>query len=77
MYYRGSQIDLPESGGYSIPHNVICYAESKDGVHWSRPELGLIEFNGSKKNNIILSGVVALQAFVPFRDDNPDCKPQE
>ena len=77
MYYRGSQIDLPDSGGYSIPYNVICYAESKDGIHWRRPELGLIEFEGSKKNNIILSGVVALQAFVPFRDDNPDCKPQE
>ena len=77
MYYRGSQIDLPDSGGYSIPYNVICYAESKDGIHWRRPELGLIEFEGSKKNNIILSGVVALQAFVPFRDGNPDCKPQE
>jgi hypothetical protein len=77
MYYRGSQIDLPDSGGYSIPYNVICYAESTDGIHWRRPELGLIEFEGSKKNNIILSGVVALQAFVPFRDDNPDCKPQE
>ena len=77
MYYRGSQIDLPESGNYSIPYDVICYAESKDGIHWKRPELGLVDFKGSKKNNIILSGAVANQAFVPFRDANPECKPQE
>ncbi len=32
----------------------MCYAESKDGVHWTKPELGLYEFNGSKKNNICL-----------------------
>jgi hypothetical protein len=27
-----------------------CYAESKDGMHWTRADLGLFEFNGSKKN---------------------------
>jgi len=65
------------SRGYSIRYDVICYSESKDGIHWHRPNLGLIEFGGSKQNNIILSGVVANQGFVPFRDDNPDCKPPE
>ena len=77
MYYRGSQIDLPDSGNYSIPYDVICYAESKDGIHWKRPELGLVEFKGSKKNNIILSDEVARQALVPFREANPECQPQE
>ena len=33
--------------------NYICYAESDDGYHWSRPELGLVEYEGSSKNNII------------------------
>ena len=32
----------------------MCHAESTDGVHWSRPDLGLVDFNGSKKNNICL-----------------------
>jgi hypothetical protein len=32
----------------------MCYAESTDGVHWNKPELGLVDFNGSKKNNICL-----------------------
>jgi len=30
----------------------MCYAESADGVHWTKPELGLVDFNGSTKNNI-------------------------
>jgi len=33
---------------------AICYAESKDGIHWEKPSLGLTEFNGSKDNNIVL-----------------------
>jgi len=32
----------------------VCYATSKDGIHWEKPELGLIDFNGSKKNNIVI-----------------------
>ncbi len=32
----------------------MCYAESTDGVQWTKPELGLVDFNGSKKNNICL-----------------------
>ena len=32
----------------------MCYAESADGVHWVKPELGLVEFNGGTKNNICL-----------------------
>ncbi|MBI5397552.1 MAG: hypothetical protein HZA91_19825 [Verrucomicrobia bacterium] len=32
----------------------MCYAESTDGVNWIKPDLGLVEFNGSKKNNICL-----------------------
>ncbi|MEN6352802.1 MAG: hypothetical protein ABFD02_05045, partial [Bacteroidales bacterium] len=32
-----------------------CYAESKDGITWVKPALGLVEVNGSKENNIILA----------------------
>ena len=30
-----------------------AYAESADGVNWVKPELGLVEFRGSKKNNLV------------------------
>jgi hypothetical protein len=32
-----------------------CYFESKDGDHWTRPELGLVEFEGNKQNNLVPS----------------------
>ena len=53
-----------------------CYAESTDGIRWTKPELGIIEFQGSKKNNIILAGKDKFN-LAPFKDANPDCKPDE
>lgn len=32
---------------------AICYARSKDGIHWEKPDLGITEFNGSRANNIV------------------------
>ena len=32
------------------------YAVSEDGVHWVKPRLGLVEYNGSKDNNIVRRG---------------------
>ncbi len=51
-----------------------CYAESRDGIHWTRPKLGLFEHSGSKDNNIVWDGPAAL-GFAPFRDENPACAP--
>ncbi|MFA6244146.1 MAG: hypothetical protein WC655_24605 [Candidatus Hydrogenedentales bacterium] len=34
----------------------LCYAESPDGVHWTKPELGLVEYKGDKNNNMLLYG---------------------
>lgn len=30
-----------------------AYAESVDGVNWVKPDLGLVEFRGSKRNNLV------------------------
>lgn len=32
----------------------LCYACSKDGIHWIKPKLGLVEFDGNCNNNIML-----------------------
>jgi len=32
---------------------VICLVTSRDGLHWEKPTLGLVEYKGSKKNNIL------------------------
>ncbi len=34
----------------------VCYAYSKDGIAWTKPELGLVEFDGSKANNLVWCG---------------------
>ena len=34
------------------PGRPMSYAESTDGVHWKKPNLGLVSWNGSKDNNI-------------------------
>ena len=39
-----------------ISANFTCYAESDDGFNWERPELGLVEYEGSTRNNIIARG---------------------
>lgn len=31
----------------------FCYAESRDGVHWTKPVLNLWEYQGSRQNNIL------------------------
>lgn len=34
----------------------LCYAESNDGLHWSKPSLGLVEYGGNTNNNLLLYG---------------------
>jgi hypothetical protein len=41
-----------EAWGTSDPGGS-CYFESKDGIHWDRPNLGLREFAGNKNNNLL------------------------
>jgi hypothetical protein len=43
---------VPPGGDGSA--NLLCYAESGDGVNWQKPELGLVDFAGSRKNNIVI-----------------------
>jgi photosystem II stability/assembly factor-like uncharacterized protein len=72
-WYRGSHYDTDSKR--STHEEVTCYAESQDGIHWTKPELGLVEFAGSKQNNIVWKGVGS-HCFTPFIDTNPDCRPE-
>ena len=49
----------------------LAYAESDDGIHWRKPELGLISFRGSTQNNIVAPHVErqSMQGATVFRDD--------
>jgi len=52
------------------PGCYLCYATSQDGIHWDKPNLGLIEFQGSTENNIVLP--VGYGAGVLFDPRDPD-----
>lgn len=69
MYYRGAHFD--EETKKATHREVTCYAESTDGVRWVKPELGLFEYDGSKRNNIVWDGP-GTHNFTPFRDTNPN-----
>lgn len=71
LYYRGSA-----GGSDHSDAQVTCLAESADGIHFTRPKLGLIEASGTKGNNVIWRGVES-HNFSPFLDTNPHAKPGE
>lgn len=73
MYYRGWNAD-PATHKPTHP-SVTCYAESRDGIRWSKPALGLVAYEGSKDNNIVWDGAGS-HNFCPFVDANPACPPQ-
>ncbi len=91
MYYRAAGFRFRPDGGIDGEHpskpagakgyGYICYAESDDGIHWRKPELGLIDFQGSKANNIVLMsgplGDVNIDVSSPavFKDENPNVAP--
>ncbi len=72
MYYRG---------GGDLGREYTAVAYSDDGVRWTRPELGLIEFNGSRRNNLIWTGEKKAywesHNFSPFMDARPDVPADE
>ena len=78
MYYRGHSLpsaiapSLATSGETLVPEHkeVTCYAESRDGRIWTKPSLGIVEFQGSKDNNIIWDDF-GTHNFMVFRDTNP------
>lgn len=90
MYYRGSTFTITDgklgfTSSVSHPH-CLCCVESDDGIHWRRPNLGLVGFEGSRANNIVMMGETGeghaglkfnLGTFAVFRDANPAVPPDE
>jgi len=52
MYYRS----FHHGTGEEAHGEPMCYAESKDGILWIKPKLGLFAYEGSAENNIVLGG---------------------
>ena len=67
-YYRG----LPTAQSDGSARESCCVAVSRDGVHWSKPELDVYEVDGHKKNNVVLFNSAPItHNFSPFLDTRP------
>ncbi|NQT12521.1 MAG: hypothetical protein HQ582_07230, partial [Planctomycetes bacterium] len=66
---------LDENMPRSAPWRV-AYAESEDGVHWTKPNLGLVEYRGNRNNNLVLMeprlGTVNVKVLFEPNDPDPD-----
>ena len=68
LYYRG----LPNAGADGSAAEVCCYAESPDGISWTKPNVGMWEIQGSKENNVILADAAPVtHNFCPMLDTRP------
>lgn len=77
MWYRGHRYLLDDKPLRQAQAECVCYAESRDGIVWTKPLLGLFAWNGSKENNIVWMGDAATHNFAPFKDANPACPPEQ
>jgi len=56
VLYEGGKFKMDYAGhgsGGVAGHWHHGYAESDDGIHWTRPNLGLVEVNGNRDNNVV------------------------
>jgi len=74
LYYRG----LPNAGKDGSAAETTCYAESRDGISFTKPSLGLFEVEGSTDNNVVLAGAEPCSHnFAPFLDTRPGVPAEE
>ena len=59
-----------DSSASSDFDTYLCYAESIDGISWKKPELNLVKYKGSNKNNIVLAK--GFHGTSIFYDENAD-----
>jgi hypothetical protein len=64
LYYRSSP--PAQAGSPATNASYTALAESEDGIRWIKPKLGVVEFRGSKENNLVWP----TEANKPWRDKN-------
>lgn len=68
-YYPVSLGDKPGE----LNQGPVCYAESDDGIQWTKPSLGQVEFKGSRNNNAIALPDDRIEGVTLIKDDDdPD-----
>ena len=50
---------------------ALCYATSRDGIAWDKPELGRVDYRGSRANNMVLRGPHGAGVLKDARETDP------
>ena len=59
----------PDAHLGGLVEGPTCYAESDDSIHWHKPQLGQVEWRGSRRNNIIRLADRRTEGVHVIRDD--------
>jgi hypothetical protein len=71
MWYYAVSLEM--GAEENLKQGPVCYAESDDGIKWTKPKLGQVELNGSKENNaILLPDAITQVPMVIIDEDEPD-----
>lgn len=74
MWYVGTGDERGQNTHHDSSLWRVLYAESDDGITWVRPKLGLVDYRGSKQNNILrldpFMGTINIK--VLHEPDDPD-----
>ncbi len=49
----------------------VAYARSTDGVHWEKPDLGVVEFGGNRRNNLLSTVAHGTGVMLDLYDPDP------
>lgn len=72
-----SSTTVPKTQRASTPYSTknrktgLAYARSTDGIVWEKPALNLVEFQGSKANNLLMRNVAGTGIFYEPNDPDP------
>ena len=69
MWYEAFDGDIWGGGARKTQ---LCYATSKNLLDWDKPNLGIVDYQGSRDNNILIENVFASAVFI-----DPHGKPQQ
>jgi hypothetical protein len=73
MYYRGLPVATKDGGVEA----VVGYAESRNGIDWIKPDLGLFDVAGTRQNNVVLTNAPFSHNFSPLLDERPGVPAEE
>jgi hypothetical protein len=74
LYYRGYPYE--DGKGDYDDKQVTCLAVSDDGITFTRPRLGVIDYQEYQNTNIVIKGTLS-HNFCVMYDKNPNCRPEE